>query len=470
MPSAAARREDHEHDAQHPSTRTAAVEALHSATAIYTREAVVEQVLDRLAWPYAPGLLADPSCGDGAFLLAALERLDRIIPCNDVAGVASRLRGFEIHPGAAQRARTRIAERLRDARWDAHAAQAAAERIVVTDDFLTRAHDEQFSWLAGNPPYLRMVACPELLREEYNHALPAFARADLLHAFLARCTQTLAPRGEIVLVTSDRWTSADSAAGLREHVGERLTVAHLERLDAASAFHRPKARRAGTPARVHPILVHLAASPTGTRLTRDALYPDAWEEPDYDGPTLGSQATVRLAPWLGPQGVFVLDEAQAAVFPREVLVPAVDTDDVREGILRAPRRYALRTAPGVEPDPAVRAHLAANVHRLPPRARRTPFWLPAETWHRMDLSQEVLLIPRIARSLRPIRLPAGILAINHNLTLAAAGHADLDAIERVLTSRAANEWIRARADRLEDGYMSVTTRLLRKLPWDVDAA
>jgi hypothetical protein len=61
-----------------------------------------------------------------------------------------------------------------------------------------------------------------------------------------------------------------------------------------------------------------------------------------------------------------------------------------------------------------------------------------------------------------IRLPAGILPINHNLQVVADD--DLDNIERMLLSEQAQTWVARNAPRLENGYLSITTRLLRRLP------
>lgn len=448
----------------------AAVDALHQATAIYTREPVAQQLLDRIAWPHAIETLADTSCGDGVFLVAAAGRMDLVGLRDDVDAVAARLRGYEIHPQAADRARQRLASLLRDNGWTLTASAEAARRIVTHGDFLTHDHaGERWSCIVGNPPYLRFVGCPRPLRELYERQLPRWACADLLHAFLARCAERLTADGQIILVTADRWLFAASASGLREALGTQLALTHVERLEAGSAFHRPKQRRSGTPARVHPVMIHLRAGTQGTRLTRAPLYPDAWDEAPHEGPTLGSEATIRLAPWLGPDGVFVLDSEQAADFPPECLVPTADTRDIKNGVLREPTRFAIRTSPEGPPPDSVQAHLEREAHRLPPRARRVPSWLPAESWHRLDLSREALLIPRIARSLRPVRLPPGVLPINHNLTIATAGRASLDDIERVLQSDEADRWIRARAAKLEDGFLSMTTSILRQLPWPAAA-
>src|SRR3546814_7143146 len=97
----------------------------------------------------------------------------------------------------------------------------------------------------------------------------------MLHSFMDRCARTLKPDGEIALVTADRWLFNMNAAGLRASLGERFGIHHLERLDASTAFYRPKQRRAGTPPRIHPVAVVLR-SPDNARiqLSDAAIFPD----------------------------------------------------------------------------------------------------------------------------------------------------------------------------------------------------
>jgi hypothetical protein len=288
---------------------------------------------------------------------------------------------------------------------------------------------------------------------------------DLLHAFLDRCTAMLGPNGRLALITADRWLFNAGAEVLRERIGATLGIAAMQRLDPTSAFFRPKRRRAGSPPRVHPVLVLLAPADTATRqLGRAPIYPDAREQARPDVAVLGDVAKVKLAPWLGPHGVFTLDAAQAAGLPGTALVPCVDTDDIVGDVVRKPSRFALRTGREVEPHEAVLAHLLANHSRLPPRARRVPLWCSPEPWGELPLDYDAILVPRIARGLRAVRLPAGVLPINHNLTIVAPKACDLEAIIDELRSQACQTWIQERAPRLENGYHSITTRLLRHLP------
>jgi tRNA1(Val) A37 N6-methylase TrmN6 len=438
-------------------------DALHSATALYTREAVVDTILDLARWPECGGRLLDPGAGEGAFVLAALRRLRPVR--NEVTAVASRVQAWEIHPHAANAARERITGTLLAMGWDRGHADAAASAIVIEGDLLTSTYPGPFSLIAGNPPYLRFGHLPPRFKSAYTRTVPGYARGDLLHAFLDRCTAMLGPNGRLALITADRWLFNAGAEVLRERIGATLGVAAVQRLDPTSAFFRPKRRRAGSPPRVHPVLVLLTPADTATRqLGRAPIYPDAREQARPDVTVLGDVAKVKLAPWLGPHGVFTLDAAQAVGLPGTALVPCVDTDDIVGDVVRKPSRFALRTDREVEPHEAVLAHLLANHSRLPPRARRVPLWRSPEPWGELPLDYDAILVPRIARELRPVRLPARVLPINHNLTIVAPKGCDLDAIIDELRSQACQTWIQERAPRLENGYHSITTRLLRQLP------
>lgn len=438
--------------------RAAAIEQLHTATALYTAHPIVDRLLNRIGCPGTNGTLLDPCCGDGSFLHAALTRLiERGTTCTEIL---DRLCGCEIHAGAVRSARDRIGDTLDRNGFDRRLAQA----IVHEGDFLTETFNRKVRFIATNPPYLRFVNLHPLLRTEYEARTPDFANADMLHAFLFRCAEHLTLDGTIATVTSDRWLMTSNAAELRERLGARFSIAHLARLDITTSFYRPKHRTAGTPPRIHPVelVLHRGA---GTPLSRLPIYPDATTECP-DGQPLDTLAKVRLAPWLGTPGIFAVSPAVARRLPPEVLVPAIDTDAIRlDDTLAEPTLFAIRTT-AAKPPQAVLDHLAQTMPTMCERGRRKsgPFWLPPETWTEIfPLQHEALLIPRIARRLRIIRLPAGYVPINHNLTVIVAPDR-LCAIEAALRSDECQQWVATRAHRLENGHLSIMTSLLRKLP------
>lgn len=446
-----------------------AIEALHEATAFYTAEPIVDDLLGMLAWPDDGRRLVDPSCGDGAFLVAALARLLVAQPNIQDEAISHLLQGWEIHYFAVAEARARIARILGAHGRDEARAAAVAAAMVTHGDFLASGPTTA-TWdcIAGNPPFLRYANLPQVLRDLYETMLPDYSQGDMLHSFIARCNLTLHAGGEIALVTSDRWLFAQCASELREVIGQRMGIHHLARLDGSSAFYRPKNRRSGQPPRIHPVAVVLReAEFCGQALTGAPIYPEA-DEHSYEGlATLGSVAHVRLAPWLGKHGLFVVDQAtaSAAGIPAEMLIPAIDTDNIKGGVYSAPTKFAIRTQRNIEPPAAVTAHLEANMHLLAKtKVRKTQRWLPPESFEKMDLTQPSLLIPRIANSLRPVRIPAGVLPVDHGLSIVNAGSMSLDELEAALMRPEAEAWVRVRASRLENNHFSLTTRLLRDLP------
>lgn len=439
----------------------ASINVLHRRTAIYTQDPVVQSLLDLLDWPRGERRLIEPSCGDGAFLVAALRRILAAEPGIDAVRLASILHAYEVHPGAAEEARSRLAFLLMEEGWRPADAAKCSRSLVETADFLTDGPPPgSCDVVAGNPPYLRYAGVPEELRPAYAEAVPDYALADLLHAFLDRCARTLRPTGEIGFVTADRWLFNEGAAELRAALGSRLAIHHHERLDARTAFYRPKRRQVGT--RIHPVAVVLRAwDEAHPALSRQPVYVDA---APIEGRPLGNVAQIRLAPWLGKSGIFNIGKQEASHLPPEALVPIVDTREIRGRLMGPLTRFAIRTHPDREPPAPVLAHLDSTLADMAPRGRRTPRWLPPETWHDWDLGHERLVVPRITQRLRCVRIPAGVLPVNHSLSIVTAEPDLLARLEAYLGGQQAGAWIAERAPRLEGGYLSITTGLLRQLP------
>ncbi|MBK4736123.1 Eco57I restriction-modification methylase domain-containing protein [Noviherbaspirillum pedocola] len=446
-----------------------AIDRLHAATAIYTCEPVVNELLSRLNWPNGTARLLDSSCGDGAFLAAALAKALALHAYDDET-LANIVEGWEIHPFACAQARARIEATFVAHGRSAAAAQRLAQHIVVNRDFLAAGPISPMADLiVGNLPYLRWLKVPELLRTQYEALVPRYAAGDLLHSFLDRCVTCLRDGGEIALVTSDRWLYGASTAQLREAVGKRLAIRHMQRLEPSSAFYYPKQRRVGTAPRVHPVALVLGAAGSGRALSRRAIYPGV-DATRYAGmPMLGDLATVRLAPWLGRPGRFVVNAAQAAHsgLPREVLVPVFDVDDIADYTLAEPDRFAVLTRPDEIPCAEVLAHLQRNPAPQK-RARRGTPWLAPESFHNFRLDKPSLFVSRIARTPRPTSIPAGYLPMNHHLSVVCDDDAMLERVKAALSGEMAAEWLREHAAPLEGGYFEIKAPLLRTMPIDID--
>lgn len=430
---------------------------IHQATGIYTQVPEIEALLDRLDWPAQGTRLLDPGAGNGGFIVAALARLT--LDPDDVAAAAYRVCGYEFYPGAVQEARRAITQHLLGRGWTDSAARLAAELIIEDRDYLLDlAPGGEFDVIAANPPYWRLANLPPGYRADYELMVPAHARADLLYAYLHRSAEIVAPGGRIGLITADRWLLNTGSAELRRRLGEQFRVADFLRLDAASAFYRPKTRTRGTPPRVHPVSLILTPDGPGQPLTADPFRLDVL--PDLDGTPLRDLGEIRLAPWLGPDGIFLVGDP--SLLPGEQLVPAVEPADITPaGEIRPARKWALVTTTA-RPSAAVLAHLDATLDQMPPRGRRDPRWLPPETFTgRLPVDQEAVLVPRIAKRLRAIRLPAGRLPVNHQLVIVTGLPAGQ--IITMLEDPAVQAQADALALRIDGGYRSYTATLLRQL-------
>jgi len=183
----------------------------------------------------------DPTCGDGAFLAAAL------------AAGARHLVGVEIDPDAAALARVRLGTsdigdgRVVDGREiDAREIDARVE-IIESDVLAPKLIDRLglFDVAIGNPPYVRAGRVDPVIKRERARVLAAdwpeldpgvidaLARhADFAATCLLRTLRFVRPGGQIALVVSTALLDADAASALWTAVAR---VASVEALIAAPA-------------------------------------------------------------------------------------------------------------------------------------------------------------------------------------------------------------------------------------------
>lgn len=435
------------------------IEAIHQATAIYTVPPEVEALLDALEWPQCGGALLDPGAGTGGFVVAALARLDLV--ADGVTAAVARVKGYEFHPGAAGAARERVRHHLQARGWTPATASLAASQIIEQRDFLlSLVPVGKFGRIAQNPPYLRNANLPEAYREEFDAAMPRHVRGDLMHAYLQKAADIVEPGGVIGAITSDRWLINSGTAELRRQIGEIFTVTACRRLESTSAFYRPKARSKGTPARVHPVAVVLTPTRTGRALGAEPFDIDD-ARGAFSGTRLADLAEIQLAPWLGPEGIFVVKDLEGLDAPQAVKVIGPKDIHPHEDRLKGSHRWALVTERG-DINPAVRAHLDCTIQNMPPRGRRREIHIPPETFaSRLPLPVEAIVVPRIARRLRAVPLPAGVMPLNHDLVVVSGRGPEI--LAAWLNDPRVQAQALAGSAPLENGYRSFTATLLREL-------
>ncbi len=184
----------------------------------YTPDSLARH-LTELAWAdlgRSPRLVLDPSCGGGAFLIAAAERfLGDGVPASEV--VSERLVGFEIDAESAQLAR----ELLRD--WARNHGASSEPRILVADalvDGSSGVVPTPPDLIIGNPPFLSQLAADTAMDSDAREAIVRrfgvrAAYTDLSALHLLAAVELVAADGLVCMIQPQSVLGARDAEPVR---------------------------------------------------------------------------------------------------------------------------------------------------------------------------------------------------------------------------------------------------------------
>jgi hypothetical protein len=211
---------------------------------------VVEVLLDLTGYTADRDLsqvhLLEPSCGSGAFLGPAVERLIASAQDHgrDLASLGDAIRSYDLQAEHVQICRALCRSLLVAAGESAPAASALAERWVRQADFLladlltgTEIEDRPADVVIGNPPYIRYDDLADDLAALYRSTWPTMrGRGDIYVGFIERSLRMLKPGGKVGFICADRWMRNQYGASLRELVASRYAVEHVWTMHNVDAF------------------------------------------------------------------------------------------------------------------------------------------------------------------------------------------------------------------------------------------
>ena len=260
---------------------------------VFTRKWVVDVLLDLIGYTADRDLgglhLVEPSCGSGAFLGPAVQRLLASVSARgrDFMTLSDSLRAYDLQVGHVETSRALCRDLLTGAGADEKVAAQLAERWVRHDDFLLSGLDllSEFEDLAadvviGNPPYIRYDDLPEALAAEYRRRWPTMrGRGDIYVGFFERALRTLTPGGKVGFICADRWMRNQYGARLRELVASRFSVDHLWTMHDVDAFE--------TRVSAYPAIIVLSNKAQGGAIVADTTA-------DFDAPSAFALAKAAL--------------------------------------------------------------------------------------------------------------------------------------------------------------------------------
>jgi len=160
----------------------------------------------------------EPSCGEAAFLLTAVERLAALQQTTGSLS-APRVHGVELHEASAASARAVLAT-------------AGADAEIRVGDFFTFAPTPTYDAVIGNPPYVRYqgFSGESRLRAREAALAAGVALTNLASswaAFTVHAALFLKPGGRLGLVIPAELLSVNYAAGVRRFLLERFARVDL---------------------------------------------------------------------------------------------------------------------------------------------------------------------------------------------------------------------------------------------------
>ncbi|MAY45671.1 MAG: SAM-dependent methyltransferase [Rhodobacteraceae bacterium] len=170
----------------------------------------------------AEDVVLEPSCGDGAFLEAAVHRLRELGGTPEKIG--HNLTGVEIIPAEAEAATTRLQGVI----------GKSAEKVVQNSDFFAWWADSlqpAFDAIIGNPPFIRYQSFPEphrtiAMQIMGDQGLTPNRLTNIWVPFVVAATASLKAGGRLALVLPAEILQVTYAAQLRSYLTD-----HFERID-----------------------------------------------------------------------------------------------------------------------------------------------------------------------------------------------------------------------------------------------
>jgi len=481
---------------------------------VLTKPHVVDLILDLAGYTPDRDLtklrLMEPSCGTGAFLVRAIERLLISAKRRGIKLTihSDCITAFDIDPEHVAASREAVEAALAAGGVSGSVACKLAENWVQEGDFLLAPLD-QYDAVVGNPPYIRIEQLSPRLQTEYRRRYSSlFDRADLYVAFIENGLSLLKPNGVLSFVCADRWILNRYGAPLRKTIADRYKVRCYIDLHNTSPFESEVIAypaifaispgksasvpvfqlQTATPEECAAVSATLAGRKTRTQVasfcyetwfTADEPWvlghPDSLKflrqlEAKFQPLEADGQTKVRIGVATGNDDIYIV--AKDADIEKDRLVPLVMRSDIEAGKIRNSGKYVINTfdEAGQILDLAKYPKLKKYLHKHNTDIlRRHVAQNNASSWFRtIDrvypelVGVQKLLIPDIAGA-NEVILDDGNYYPHHNLYYITSTAWDMEVLGGLLSSKVALFFIWSYAVRMHGNYLRFQAQYLRKI-------
>jgi adenine-specific DNA-methyltransferase len=482
---------------------------------VLTKPHVVRLILDLVGYTPSRDLtqlrLLEPSCGHGAFLVQAVQRLMASAAASGTAAslLSHAITAFDVDAEHVRISRGHVARALVQSGVKRALADKLAAGWIQQADFLLAPLSAEHDCIVGNPPYVRVEQIAPSLQAQYRARYASiYDRADLYVAFIERGLGLLSERGVLSFICADRWLLNKYGAPLRKLLSERFRVLSYIDLHRASPFESEViaypsifAIGRGQTSQVQVGKLEAASPEECTELTRRlrgeraaadsgvelATY-EHWFSSDepwvISSPaqlsllrqlerrysTIEATCRVGIGVATGNDELYIADATLD--IERDRLVPLVRREHLTSGQVIESQQCVINTfgSDGKLIDltqfPKLKRYFAAHAPQLKRRhvARKNP-----RAWYRTidrvypELARTPkLLIPDIA-SANEVVFESGRYHPHHNLYFVTSAAWDLEVLGGLLSSRVALFFVWSYAVKMRGRYLRFQAQYLRRI-------
>ena len=482
---------------------------------VMTKPHIVSLILDMAGYLPENRLekltLLEPSCGKGAFVIEAANRLIQSVQKSglDPTTLTNSIFATDLDHLHVDETKSNLRQKLVEWDLDSLTADMLVESWIVESDFLLQNfHHQTFDIVVGNPPYIRIEQLSRPLLAEYRCRFESMSdRADLYVPFIEKSLSLLKPKGSLTFICADRWTTNKYGARLRKFITRNYGVRTYIHLDHDAGFE--------TEVSAYPAIFTVANEPqTTTRVIQlgnaeasqtetlarafrsgmgldasSTLYP-TWFQGDEPWIMIGpdhldslkslesrfqpleetGDTRIRIGIATGADKVYIVDR-EIDIEPSR-LVPLLQRRDLQNGRTHQPEKCVINTSEpsgktiNLDDYPRLKKYFEANLDHLKRRhvAVKDPerWFKTIDRLHDVLVTEQKLIIPDIAGSTE-VFLEEGKSYPHHNLYFITSTNWNLEVLGGLLSSRVALFFIWSYAVKMRGGYLRFQAQYLRKI-------
>ncbi|WP_201317515.1 Eco57I restriction-modification methylase domain-containing protein [Paenibacillus sp. EPM92] len=496
----------------------------------YTKPEIVSLILDLAGYtidkPLYEMSLLEPSTGQGAFLIPAIERLLESVAKVFGAQVFAddgksydllhnAIRSIEVSMDKYDDLFNTVTSILLRRGLSKQLSQRLLGIWLVQTDFLfwNQQVEQCFDFIVGNPPYIRIENIEEKVAKKYRSTYKTlFDRADIYIAFIEHSLEMLNKNGRLSFICTDRFTKNRYGKEIRRLVSEKYHVMHFldihnsqPFIDEVSAYpciftFCNASRGDSRTLRMDEVSTeHLQLARNylidGQYIESDLLEmhtikdwfhgTDPWvlngklaqmllKKVEANHPLISEpphNINIGIGVATGATAVYVIKPENVDIEP-EVLLPTVTKDDITKGYIAWGGHYVINpynddgSLVDLEKFPKLKAYFIRHEQLL--KSRSTARNNPSKWYKTIDrifperLKEPKLLIPDIKLK-NLIVLDEGNYYPEHSLYYITAGTWDIKALQALLVSSIIKFFIWSYATKMRGDYLRYQAQYLRKI-------